>query len=438
MSWRCNSTPILQEGSLKKKSPNSKFKHTRFCLVTEAGLVYRKRKSSVKETPVPIGSTTRIQVTKAKQFAVIPHNGEATTFDVPSHQELDNWVTTLKELSSRSTDLSMASFDILGVLGRGFFGTVHLCLRLNTTKLYAIKSMHKSRIITPEASYVESLFDERNILKDFPHPFIVGIHFAFESQTKVYLGMEYVPGGDIRERLRDAGRIPLEEARLYIAELVLVLNHLHENRVIYRDLKPENVLIDAEGYVRLTDFGLAQLFPSDEEVRSRRFCGTPAYMAPEMVDRDEYGIAVDWWSLGVFAYELLAGVNPFSRSTDEKTYQAILTTDAPHRDTIDPIAWDFISKLLVKDPAERMTGAEAVKHKFFDGLSFSEVMAKRVTPPFKPQVGDGIGSRVDNNCTAESIGELPECSMSTFEGFRSLKLTRRTKRAPANSLFNGK
>ena len=417
MSWRCNSSPILQEGPLKKKSPNSKFKHKRFCLVTEEGLVYRKRKNSMKETRVAIGSSTRIQVTKKNQFAVIPRCGEPTTFDVRDDKDLDNWVTTLKEVASRSTDLSMQSFDILGVLGRGFFGTVLLCLRLNTTKLYAIKSMHKSRIITGEANFLESTFDERNILKNFPHPFIVGLHFAFQSPTKVYLGLEYVPGGDLHHRLHEVGRVPLEEARLYIAELVLALQHLHENRVIYRDLKPENVLIDAEGFTRLTDFGLAHLFGPDEELRSRRFCGTPAYMAPEMVDREEYGIEVDWWALGVLTYELICGTNPFARSTDEKTYEAILTVEPVMRDPMDPVAFDFVSKLLAKKPAERMTVEDALKHKFFDGLSFTALLARRVTPPYRPAVSEGIGSMEDHMCAVESIADPPECSLSTFDGF---------------------
>ena len=154
------------------------------------------------------------------------------------------------------------------------------------------------------------------------------------------------------------------EAKLNLAQLVLALKYLHDNRVMYRDLKPNNILIDADGFIRLTDFGLSCMFKDGEEVKSTRFCGTPAYMAPEMVQRDEYGIEIDWWALGVVAYEMLNGTNPFARTSVEKTYEAIVNFTPVMKDTMDEDAKDLIQRLLEKDPKKRITVDDILKHPF--------------------------------------------------------------------------
>jgi serine/threonine protein kinase len=196
----------------------------------------------------------------------------------------------------------MDEFDSISVIGRGNYGKVMLCQSKFTRERFAIKTVRKAVLL--KSQKVHTVIRERQILEQVTSPFIVRLCFAFQTPSKFYLGLEYVPGGDLFHRLTDrTNPITPADARLYIAEIALALDYVHEAGVLYRDLKPENVLVCRDGHLKLTDFGLAKQMNAEEETAT--FCGTPEYVAPEMIRKENYSYAIDWWALGVLAFELV-------------------------------------------------------------------------------------------------------------------------------------
>jgi serine/threonine protein kinase len=370
---------------LTQKGSKWGFKHRRFCSLSFESLEVIKDAKRGHSRIIELSSTTRIHVLDEAKFVIIPDTGEPVTFSVSSPRDLADWVIKLRQVTCYCRHLSMDSFEIVSVLGRGSFGKVMLCRRLNTTKLYAVKSVHKENV-----GVSKPIFAERNILLAVDHPFIVKLVFTFQSPTKVYFGLDYIPGGSLYRLMRLRHTFPLHDTQLYGAQVALALSHLHENGILYRDLKPDNILVDAEGYLVLTDFGLsARITP--ESARRSTFCGTSAYLAPEMVQRQAYGLAVDWWSFGVMLYEMIHGSPPFKRSTDAKTYQAIVSLDAPFGPDFDATATDLIGRLLAKNPDNRITGSMVLEHEFFANVDFPALLRREVKMPYLPRLVRGVG-----------------------------------------------
>ena len=221
---------------------------------------------------------------------------------------MDDWVVALEKVI-RLPVLSMDAFEIVSVLGRGFFGKVMLVRYKATDALFAVKTVRKKGLV--ESKKQESVLLERNILMKVDNPFIVNLCFSFQTASKFYLGLEYVPGGELFFHMKKRGRWPKSEVRLYVAEIALALDYLHSKKVVYRDLKPENLLLDERGHIKLTDFGLsAELTESDEKLE--QVSGSIPYLAPEMVLRLGYSFPVDWWALGVLCYTRPArGLPPY-------------------------------------------------------------------------------------------------------------------------------
>jgi serine/threonine protein kinase len=294
--------------------------------------------------------------------------------------------------------LSIDSFKIVAVLGRGFFGKVMLVRSKQDGALWALKTVHKMRLVQSEK--VHTILAERNILSRMAHPFIVTLRFAFQSATKFYLGMEYIPGGDLSTLLARRGPLPLAQARLYIAEIALAIAHLHSVEIVYRDLKPENVLIDTDGHAKLTDFGLAK-----DLTRLRctsTFCGTADYMAPETVEKQTYGFPVDWWGLGVLTYTLLFGYAPFHHENRANLYRNISVKDPVFPESAAPPVMDFIKQLLTKNPKHRPTFEGIEHHQFWGGISFDDVREKRIPAEYIPQIDDAASpSHFDSKFTDE-------------------------------------
>jgi serine/threonine protein kinase len=298
------------------------------------------------------------------------------------------WITAIQTVCSPPpvSAISMNEFRILSVLGRGFYGKVLLCQKLDTKEVYAIKSIQKKRL--HESGNPASVITERNILMKAHHPFIVNLCFAFQTASKFYLGLEYAPGGELFYHMEKNGTIQVDDARLYVAEIGLALSYLHSIGVVYRDLKPENVLLDRDGHIKLTDFGLSKAL-TDSGTTST-FCGTSEYLAPEVVLRTPYSYPIDMWALGVLTYEMIFGTTPFYDDNKSRMFSAIASREPSFPPKLDSRISDFISKLLTKNPAERPTFEDMKSHPFFEGLDWPTVCNRGYRANFIPHTNDPL------------------------------------------------
>uniref|UniRef100_A0A8D3D1F6 non-specific serine/threonine protein kinase n=1 Tax=Scophthalmus maximus TaxID=52904 RepID=A0A8D3D1F6_SCOMX len=302
-------------------------------------------------------------------------------------------------LTGHSERVGMENFELLKVLGTGAYGKVFL-VRKNSGhdagQLYAMKVLKKAAIVQ-KAKTTEHTRTERQVLEHIRQsPFLVTLHYAFQTQSKLHLILDYVSGGEMFTHLYQRDHFPEEAVRIYIGEIILALEHLHKLGIVYRDIKLENILLDNEGHVVLTDFGLSKEFLEEEKERTYSFCGTIEYMAPEIIrGKSGHGKSVDWWSLGILMFELLTGASPFTlegeRNSQSEVSKRILRCDPPFPSMIRATAQDLLKKLLVKDPHKRLgsgpRGAEDIKaHPFFKKLNWADLAQKKLPSPFKPEL----------------------------------------------------
>eukprot|EP00043_Microstomoeca_roanoka_P030150 m.24917 g.24917 ORF g.24917 m.24917 type:complete len:465 (-) comp9772_c0_seq1:87-1481(-) len=329
------------------------------------------------------------------------------------------------------TDISMESFDMLKVLGKGSFGKVMLAKLRSNGAIYAIKVLKKSMIL--EKNELAHTFTENSVLAKCSHPFLTSLHYSFQTPDLLCFVMEYVNGGELFFHLRKDKRFSEERTRVYIGEIVLALTYLHDQGIIYRDLKLENLLLDAEGHIKITDFGLCK-----EEITygstTRTFCGTPEYLAPEVILDSDYGLAVDWWGLGIVMYEMLSGRLPFNSQDYEELFELIITQEVAFPSVIQEPATDLIGKLLHKDPAQRLGGGardgrEIQEHPWFAPLDFDKLYRREIPAPFIPKIKSATDvSNFDEHFTSEAPrltppkpGELDSVSSSAFKDFDTIK-----------------
>lgn len=300
----------------------------------------------------------------------------------------------------------MEAFELLKVIGKGSFGKVMQVRKKDTSRIYALKTIRKAHIVS--RSEVTHTLAERTVLAQVNNPFIVPLKFSFQSPDKLYLVLAFVNGGELFHHLQREGRFNEERSRFYAAELLCALEHLHGFNVIYRDLKPENILLDYTGHIALCDFGLCKLNMGDQE-KTNTFCGTPEYLAPELLLGHGYTRAVDWWTLGVLLYEMLSGLPPFYSEDVNEMYRKILQDPLRFGDEISPDARSLLTLLLNRDPKQRLGsgvgGAHDIKrHPFFaKHVDWKRLLAKKVQPPFKPAVASAIDtSNFDEEFTAQT------------------------------------
>jgi len=281
--------------------------------------------------------------------------------------------------------MALDQFEQLVTLGTGTFGRVYLVRHRPSGKYYAMKTLKKSEVV--RLKQVEHINSEKQILSSIRHPFIVNLYRSFQDDKYLYMLLEYVIGGEMFSHLRRAGRFSNEVTRFYAAEIVLALEYLHSLNIVYRDLKPENLLIDHQGHIKITDFG----FSKRVEDRTWTLCGTPEYLAPEIIQSKGHGKAVDWWALGILIFEMLAGYPPFFDDNPFGIYEKILGGRIQFPSHFDPNAKDLIRKLLAADRTRRLgnlkSGASDIKnHKWFKGVDWDLLYQKRVQAPIIPEV----------------------------------------------------
>lgn len=309
--------------------------------------------------------------------------------------------------------LGASDFELIKVLGRGHFGKVVLAKHMKSGKFFAIKALKKSDIIAREE--VEGLMAEKRIFQIASlvhHPFLVNLYSCFQTSTHVCFVMEYACGGDLMLHIHnDIFTEP--RAIFYAACVVLGLQYLHDNKIVYRDLKLDNLLLDADGFVKIADFGLCKENIGFGDTTGT-FCGTPEFLAPEVLTQTLYTRAVDWWGLGVLIYEMLVGESPFSGDSEEEVFDSIVNHDVifPRFLSIEAVA--IMRRLLRKNPSRRLGATEqdaeeVKKQNFFRSIDWADLLARKIKPPFKPTVRSA-----DDVCNfdEEFTSEQPQLSPS--------------------------
>ncbi|OQO05383.1 hypothetical protein B0A48_09151 [Cryoendolithus antarcticus] len=312
----------------------------------------------------------------------------------------------VKYVENRQSSLKIENFELLKVVGKGSFGKVMQVMKKDTQRIYALKTIRKQHIIS--RSEVAHTLAERSVLAQINNPFIVPLKFSFQSPEKLYLVLAFVNGGELFHHLQKEQRFDINRSRFYAAELLCALECLHGFGVIYRDLKPENILVDYVGHIALCDFGLCKLDMKDED-KTNTFCGTPEYLAPELLHGQGYTKAVDWWTLGVLLYEMLTGLPPFYDENTNEMYRKILAEPLhfPGPEIVPPAARDLLTRLLDRDATRRLgsNGAAEIKaHPFFHSIDWRKLLDRKYEPSFKPSVLD---ERDTANFDKEFTSEAP-------------------------------
>jgi len=316
--------------------------------------------------------------------------------------------------SKNNQKVTKDDFELLNVIGKGSFGKVMQVKKKDDGKIYAMKVLRKEAIIARKQ--VAHTRAEKSILQKIQHPFIVRIHYAFQTKDKLYMILDYINGGELFHHLKKEGRFPENRVKFYAAEIVCAMAHLHSLQIVYRDLKPENILIDMEGHVCITDFGLSKEINPVEGTYT--FCGTPEYLAPEVLKGQGHGTAVDWWSLGTLIFEMLTGLPPFYSQNINIMYQKILNGELRFPSYISSDAQSLLEGLLTRDVEKRLgsngKSEEVKKHPFFKDIDWERLEKKEVDPPFKPKVKSGTDtSQIDSVFLVEKpLDSLVDHSLS--------------------------
>eukprot|EP01094_Clydonella_sp_ATCC50884_P007025 TRINITY_DN1620_c0_g1_i4.p1 TRINITY_DN1620_c0_g1~~TRINITY_DN1620_c0_g1_i4.p1 ORF type:complete len:710 (+),score=219.36 TRINITY_DN1620_c0_g1_i4:56-2131(+) len=307
--------------------------------------------------------------------------------------------------------VGLSDFEMLKVVGRGNFGKVMQVRKKDTGRIYAMKILKKETVIAADA--VQHTLSESNVLKRMAHPFIVNLKYSFQTSKKLYMVLDYLSGGELFYHLSNLDRFSEDRARFYAAEIVSALGYLHKNDVLYRDLKPENLLLDITGHVCLTDFGLVKEGVKYGD-KTYTFCGSPEYLAPEILQNKGYARPVDWWALGTFLYEMLEGLPPFYdediMEMNRKILAAPLYFDPDH---FSPEAKSLLRGLLQRDPQLRLGSgpgdAEEIKaHPFFRNVDWGRLERKEYEPEFKPHLQSLEDVRYfDPEFTSQTVQDTP-------------------------------
>lgn len=410
---------------LMKKGSKLGFWHRRFCIAKDnVFIISRSEDFSQVKRKITIEPNTIIQIGDSKfspKFNIILGNNEKLTFACRKMEVIRSFVLMLRSMTYATPNLSMRDFEIISVLGRGGYGKVLLCKYNVDGEYYAIKVIKKNALNME--GQAKRILIERNLLHKLSHPFIVPLKFAFRNAGKVYLGLEYASGGDLYYHMSRKSSFLEVDVKLILASISLALDYLHKNGIIYRDLKPENVVFDSQGYAKLTDFGLSKEVLTGENT-AKTFCGTAEYLAPEIIMGQSYDHSVDWWALGVLAHELLYGTPPFSSPNKNALYNSIMTEEPKFPPNADNNAVALIKSLLSKDPSLRPTLVGVQNCPFFEGLNFDDLYERKIKPTYSPPMRiarslSNFDSVYTNEVPLDSVAtpvftEIPDFDSFTF------------------------
>lgn len=336
--------------------------------------------------------------------------------------------------------LNRSMFNLLYPIGKGGFGKVWKVNLKRTKQEYAMKEMLKARIISKRSE--NSVMNERLLLSMIKHPFIVNMEFAFQSRENLYLVMDLMPGGDLRYHLGRNRKFSECQTKFFVSCLFCALEYIHLHKIIHRDIKPENLVLDKRGYVRLTDFGIARFW---QQENSNETSGTPGYMSPEVICRQNHTIASDYFALGVIVFEFMLGRRPYVGRTRKEIRDAMLAKQVQLKKTDMPDGWslealDFTNKLLQRKPQNRLGfggPAEVKNHVWLKDVDWVGILQKTMNPPFVPKVMDNFDSAQVNNDwkdELESVNLNDVSVQNRFEGYFYDSTMNNSKTEPANKL----
>ena len=330
--------------------------------------------------------------------------------------------------------VSVDDFNLIRVIGRGNFAKVLMVELKRKKRLYAMKVIKKQLILEDED--IEWVQIEKNVLEIASnHPFLVGLHSCFQTASRLFFVIELVQGGDLMYHMQKKKKLPEDHAQFYSAEIALALNFLHRNGIIFRDLKLDNVLLAHDGHVKLTDYGMCKQGIKYGD-KASTFCGTPNYMAPEILKNEAYSFSVDWWALGVMLFEMMAGRSPFNTDdleerSEDYLFQTILLKEIRPPQNFSHKARKVTLDFLNKDPIHRLGChakrgfQEIVDHFFFRSIDWKALELKQIKPPHVPKIHDAQDSdNFPNEYTAEPTEFTPvdkstvnKIDQSEFRGF---------------------
>ena len=344
-------------------------------------------------------------------------NGDSNEMQQNPNQDLNS-------SNPENIKLTYKDFQALKLLGTGSFGRVLLVRFLTNNNLYAMKILNKGQIKLKHQE--EHTKTERDLMVKVNSPFVVNIKFAFQDDSQLYIVSDFMQGGDMFYHLHSNKKFDEARAKFYIIELILGIEFLHKNNMIYRDLKPENILMDSNGHLKISDFGLSKILESSDD-KAYTLCGTPQYLAPEILKNKGYDKSVDWWSLGCFLYEMLTGYLPFYIPKGNKINPKVFEEPLRFPPDVNQVAINLISQLLNVNPKKRLGSgeedAQKIKsHPYFKGIDWEKYANKEIEAPFIPELDDEMDLRYfDKMFTDEPVDSpVPQSrprAYSTYKGF---------------------
>ncbi|XP_036974624.1 RAC-beta serine/threonine-protein kinase-like isoform X2 [Acanthopagrus latus] len=406
-----NEVNIVREGWLHKRGEYIKTWRPRYFILKSDGsfIGYKEKPDLNDQTLPPLNnfSVAECQLMKTErprpntfvirclQWTTVIER----TFHVDSNEEREEWMWAIQSVANSLKMREQEEEEPMDVFGSP-----------SQSSLEEMEvAMSKSGTKVDEVAHTVT---ESRVLQNTRHPFLTTLKYAFQTHDRLCFVMEYANGGELFFHLSRERVFTEDRARFYGAEIVSALEYLHSRDVVYRDLKLENLMLDKDGHIKITDFGLCKegITP---DATMKTFCGTPEYLAPEVLEDNDYGRAVDWWGLGVVMYEMMCGRLPFYNQDHERLFELILMEEIRFPRNLSPEAKSLLAGLLKKDPKQRLGGGpddakEVMSHKFFITINWQDVVQKKLTPLFRPQVTSETDTRYfDEEFTAQTITLTP-------------------------------